>query len=83
MTQSGLADEVSNKTLWDYSAGMINWANDNLEANITLWDTRPTLEEFLEGSITPSGKYYSPDNWGSQPETDGNIQVQVIFYLPM
>jgi len=68
--RSGIADEVSNKTLWDFSADMINWANDNLEANITLWDARPTLEEFLEGSITPSGKYYTPDNWGSQPETD-------------
>jgi CubicO group peptidase (beta-lactamase class C family) len=68
--RSRLADSVSNKPLWDYSADMINWANDNLEANIALWDSRPTLEEFLEGSITPSGKYYSPDNWGSQPETD-------------
>jgi len=65
--KSGLADSVSNKTLWDFDSEMLKWSNDNLGSNYAIWDSRPTLEEFLDGSVNPSGAYYSSENWGSQP----------------
>ena len=65
--KSGIADSVSNKTLWDFDAEMLTWANNNLGANITLWNARPTLGAFLNGSLNPFGPYYSPENWVSQP----------------
>ena len=65
--QSGISKDVSSELLWDYDTQMLTWANNNLEANITLWENRPTLKEFLEGSLNPSGKYYSSENWASPP----------------
>ena len=67
--RSGISGSISNKTLWDFDAEMLTWANNNLGANITLWNTRPTLGAFLNGSLNPFGLYYSPENWGSQPGT--------------
>ena len=65
--QSGISKDVSSEILWDYDTEMLTWANNNLEANITLWETRPTLREFLEGSLNPFGQYYIPENWVSPP----------------
>ena len=65
--KSGIASDVSNQTLWDFDTVMITWANDNLGAGLPLWSSRPTLAEFLNGSLNPGGPYYSPENWVSQP----------------
>lgn len=66
---AGLAREVSYSGLWDNDEQAIEWANENLGANITLWERRPSLGEFVNGSLTPGGAYYSPDNWQLQPGT--------------
>jgi CubicO group peptidase (beta-lactamase class C family) len=63
--QSGISKDVTSEILWDYDTEMLTWANNTLEANITLWENRPTLREFLEGSLNPSGQYYVPENWAS------------------
>ena len=60
---SGLATDVSNQTLWDLDADLLKWSNDNLGTNFTIWDSRPSLGEFLDESLNPSGTYYSEDNW--------------------
>jgi CubicO group peptidase (beta-lactamase class C family) len=49
--------------LWDYDADFINWANNNIGWNLTAWDPRPTLGEFLNGTLNPGGSYYKPDVW--------------------
>ena len=51
------------KPLWDYDTNFINWANNNIGWNLTVWDPRPTLGEFLNGSLNPEGSYYKSDNW--------------------
>ncbi|MHA2391649.1 MAG: serine hydrolase domain-containing protein [Promethearchaeota archaeon] len=52
-----------NKPLWDFEADFIEWANDNIGWNLTAWDPRPTLGEFLNGSLNPAGSYYKSENW--------------------
>jgi CubicO group peptidase (beta-lactamase class C family) len=65
--KSGIKSDVSNQTLWDFDTDMITWANDNLGAGLPLWSSRPSLGEFLNGSLNPAGPYYEPGNWNSQP----------------
>ena len=67
--KSGLNHGVSDELLWDFDADTINWCNNNLGTNISLWSSRPTLGEFINGSLTPSGSYYASENWYSQPDT--------------
>jgi CubicO group peptidase (beta-lactamase class C family) len=67
--RSGISRSISNKTLWDFDAEMLTWANNNLGANITIWDARPTLGAFINGSLNPSGQYYVSDYWASRPGT--------------
>ena len=68
--RSGISRTVVNQTLWDFDAELITWANNNLDGDITLWDSRPTLAAFLNESLHPVGQYHSPDNWGPQPGSD-------------
>jgi CubicO group peptidase (beta-lactamase class C family) len=49
---------------------MSQWMNSNAGYNITIWQTRPSLEEFLNGSLSTLGPYYSPDIWQSEPGTE-------------
>ena len=67
--RSGLNHGVSDEILWDFDADTLNWATNNLGTNISLWSSRPTLGEFLNGSLTPSGSYYASENWYSKPDT--------------
>jgi CubicO group peptidase (beta-lactamase class C family) len=48
---------------WYFDADFINWINNNLGWNLTAWDPRPTLGEFLNGSLNPAGSYYKSENW--------------------
>ena len=68
--RSGISRTIANQTLWDFDAELITWANNNLDADITLWDSRPTLAIFLNESLVPDGQYYSADSWGPQPGSD-------------
>jgi CubicO group peptidase (beta-lactamase class C family) len=68
--RSGISRNIANKTLWDFDVETITWANENLDAGIDIWDSRPTVATFLNESLDPSGRYYSPDNWGPQPDSD-------------
>jgi CubicO group peptidase (beta-lactamase class C family) len=49
--------------LWYFDADFINWCNNNLGWNLTAWDPRPTLGEFLNESLNPAGSYYKSENW--------------------
>lgn len=82
--RAGLAHDVSYSLLWDNDEQAIEWANENLGGNITLWERRPSLGEFLNGSLTPGGAYYSPDNWLLQPGTQwrySNAGFLLLSYL--
>ena len=65
--RSGISGNISSEVRWGYDTESLTWANNNLGTNITLWETRPTLREYLEETLNPSGQYYSPENWVSQP----------------
>jgi CubicO group peptidase (beta-lactamase class C family) len=64
----------------------IEWINENLNlgGNITIWDDRPSLEDFLNGSLTPNGSFYDPYNWQYQPGSQfsySNAGYQILGYL--
>jgi CubicO group peptidase (beta-lactamase class C family) len=72
--------------LWDLDADFINWANNTLGWNLTAWDPRPTLGEFLNGSLNPAGPYYEyPGNWEPiEPGTDwqySNLAFLLLAYI--
>ncbi|MHA2473615.1 MAG: serine hydrolase domain-containing protein [Promethearchaeota archaeon] len=73
------------KPLWDHDADFINWANNNIGWNLTAWDPRPTLGEFLNGSLNPAGSYYKSDNWRNfEPGTDwqySNLGYLLLAYI--
>ena len=48
---------------------MIDWINDNLgwPEDILKLNPRPSLEDFLNGSLNPNGAYYNYYNWYSRP----------------
>ncbi|MFX1317246.1 MAG: serine hydrolase domain-containing protein, partial [Promethearchaeota archaeon] len=64
---------------------MIDWINSRFGWNIIVpWVRRPTLGEFLNGSLNPSGAYYDPYNWPLEPGTEflySNAGFQVLGYL--
>ena len=49
--------------LWSFDADFLNWSNINLGTNYTIWDPRPTLGDFLNGTLNPAGTYYKPGTW--------------------
>ena len=66
--------------LWDLDADFINWANNNLGWNMTAWDPRPTMGDFLNGSLNPAGPYFESGNW--EPFTPGtDWQYSNLAYL--
>jgi CubicO group peptidase (beta-lactamase class C family) len=71
--------------LWDYDDVFLNWANDTLGANLTLWDPRPTIGEFLNGSLNPLGPYYESDHWETfEPGTEwqySNFGFLLLAYI--
>ncbi|MFX1317245.1 MAG: serine hydrolase domain-containing protein [Promethearchaeota archaeon] len=63
---------------------VILWINAFFGTNYTYWDPKPSLEEFLNGSLNPSGLYYNPSNWVSEPGTEffySNAGFEVLGYL--
>ncbi len=81
---SGINHGVSDEILWDWDVDMINWQNIKMGWNFTPWDPRPTLGEFLNGSLNPSGAYYAPENWQSRPGTRwgySNTGFLLLSYL--
>lgn len=64
---AGLARDLSYALQWYFDNTTIGWMNNNLGTNITYWEPRPSLEEFLNGSFTSTGLYYSSHNWDSEP----------------
>jgi CubicO group peptidase (beta-lactamase class C family) len=73
------------KPLWDFDEELINWANINIGWNLTAWDPRPTLGEFLNGSLNPAGLYYKSDSWRNFiPGTDwqySNLGYLLLAYI--
>ena len=62
----------------------IDWINENLGWDIIKWAVRPTLEEFLNGSLNPSGPYYDDYNWYVRPGVQfhySNAGFQLLGYL--
>jgi CubicO group peptidase (beta-lactamase class C family) len=65
---------------------MIDWINENLDLgpDIIAWAHRPTLEEFLNGSLNPTGPYYNSYNWYMRPGREfqySNAGFQLLGYL--
>ncbi|MFW9942912.1 MAG: serine hydrolase domain-containing protein, partial [Candidatus Thorarchaeota archaeon] len=65
---------------------MIDWINENLDLgpDIIAWAHRPTLEEFLNGSLNPAGPYYDSYNWYARPGNQycySNAGFQLLGYL--
>jgi len=79
--RSGINRDTSSAILWTLDTEALTWANNNLGTNFTIWETRPTLEEFLEGSLIPSGQYYDPVNWASQPDLTFTREYSNTGYL--
>jgi CubicO group peptidase (beta-lactamase class C family) len=71
--------------LWHFDADFINWANTNLGWNLTAWDPRPTLGEFLNGSLNPAGPYYKSNSWRNfLPGSDwqySNLGMLLLSYI--
>ncbi|MFW9872952.1 MAG: serine hydrolase domain-containing protein [Candidatus Thorarchaeota archaeon] len=64
----------------------IDWINENLDLgpDIIAWEHRPTLEEFLNGSLNPAGLYYNSYNWYRRPGREfhySNAGFQLLGYL--
>ncbi|MFX1268378.1 MAG: serine hydrolase domain-containing protein [Promethearchaeota archaeon] len=64
----------------------IDWINENLDlgGEIIKWDDRPSLEEFLNGSLNPNGLYYDHYNWHWRPGSEfhySNAGFQLLGYL--
>lgn len=64
----------------------ITWINENLDlgGDIVIWEDRPSLEEFLNGSLNPTGPYYDDHNWQLRPGDEyrySNAGYQLLGYL--
>jgi len=62
----------------------ITWINENLGWDILIWEDRPTLEQFLNESLNPTGAYYDDYNWQSRPGLNflySNAGYQLLGYL--
>lgn len=64
----------------------ITWINENLDlgGDIVIWEDRPSLEEFLNGSLNPTGAYYNDYNWQLRPGSEfrySNAGYQLLGYL--
>jgi CubicO group peptidase (beta-lactamase class C family) len=75
----------ADKILWDFEDVMLEWFNTNLGTNHTVWNPRPTLGEFLNGSLNPAGPYYKSENWVNfEPGTDwqySNLGFLLLSYI--
>ncbi|MFX0041726.1 MAG: serine hydrolase domain-containing protein [Candidatus Hodarchaeota archaeon] len=63
---------------------MIQWINSIFGTSYTYWDPKPSLEEFLNGSLNPSGPYYDSDYWVLEPGTEffySNAGFELLGYL--
>jgi CubicO group peptidase (beta-lactamase class C family) len=71
--------------LWHFDSDFINWANANIGWNLTAWDPRPTLGEFVNGSLNPAGSYYQSNSWKSfNPGTNwqySNLGMLLLSYI--
>jgi CubicO group peptidase (beta-lactamase class C family) len=64
----------------------IDWINENLDLgeDIIPFADRPTLGEFLNGSLNSSGLYYNSHNWYRRPGIEfhySNAGFQLLGYL--
>ena len=64
----------------------ISWINENLDlgGDIIIWEDRPSLGEFLNESLNPTGVYYDDYNWQSRPGSEyrySNAGYQLLGYL--
>ncbi|MHA1915692.1 MAG: serine hydrolase domain-containing protein [Promethearchaeota archaeon] len=75
----------ADKPLWDFEDVMLEWFNTNLGSNYAPCDPRPTLGEFLNGSLNPAGPYYKSENWQNfEPGTDwqySNLGFLLLSYI--
>lgn len=84
--KSGLQTNLAWSLEYYFNNQTIDWINENLDlgGDILKWEHRPTLEEFLNGSLNPDGPYYDSYNWFSLPGTDfhySNAGFQLLGYL--
>jgi CubicO group peptidase (beta-lactamase class C family) len=81
---AGLAREFNYSFIWYFDQDTIEWINSNFGTEFTYWDTRPSLGDFLNGSLNPSGPYYDSKNWFLEPGTQfeySNMGFELLRYL--
>jgi CubicO group peptidase (beta-lactamase class C family) len=81
---SGIAPNLIWSLEYYLHKDMILWINNNLGWDITIWDSRPSLEEFLNGSFTPGGEFYDSYNYYIEPAIEflySNAGFQLLGYL--
>ncbi|MFX1379734.1 MAG: serine hydrolase domain-containing protein [Promethearchaeota archaeon] len=62
----------------------IDWINQNLGYEIIAFSDRPTLEDFLNGSLNPAGDFYNAYNWYNKPGREfhySNAGYQLLSFL--
>ena len=83
---SGLSTNLYWSLEYYFNNETITWINENLDlgGDIEIWEDRPTLEQFLNGSLNPGGAYYDDYNWQSRPGLFyrySNAGYQLLGYL--
>ena len=81
---SGLSTNLMWSLEYYFNNQTINWINEKFGWDILIWDDRPTLGEFLNGSLNQTGAYYDDYNWQSEPGSMfrySNAGYQLLGYL--
>ncbi len=81
---TGLTKDFYYAMSYYFDKELIQWINTFFGTSYIYWDPKPSLEEFLNGSLNPSGLYYHPTNWALEPGTEffySNAGFELLGYL--
>ena len=83
--QSGLAHYNIQYRSYVEDDETLDWRSENLGWSVVRYDPYPSFAEFLEGYLTPSGSYHSPDAWiSSEPGTQfyySSLGYDILGYV--
>ena len=82
--RSGLARDTPNFQIWYSDNETIEWMNENLGTHYKYWEHRPSLAEYLNGTLSLEGLYFDPTIWILEPGTQfsySNLGFELLGYL--